>query len=135
MHVLDTNTVSYFFRGEPGVVERMMAHSPAEIGVPAIVIYELRAGLLRLPAGAARTERLAALRVFLMPLEILPFDEPAADEAADIKAGLQASGSLIGPHDILIAATARANRATLVTHNVREFSRVPELLIEDWHRV
>lgn len=134
MHVLDTNTVSYFFRGEPGVVDRMMTHSPADIGVPAIVVYELRAGLLRLPEGRSRTARLDALRDFLMPVEILPFDEAAADEAASIKATLEADGALIGPHDILIAATARARHATLVTHNVREFSRVPELIIEDWHR-
>lgn len=60
MLVLDTNTISYYFRGDPQVVPRLLALSPSDIGVPAIVVYELRHGLLRLPPEAAQP-RLQAL--------------------------------------------------------------------------
>ena len=61
--MLDTNTISYYFRGEPQVVQRLQAQRPAEIGVPAIVVYELRYGLARLPTEAA-APRTAALDAF-----------------------------------------------------------------------
>ncbi|MBM3788553.1 MAG: type II toxin-antitoxin system VapC family toxin [Acidobacteria bacterium] len=63
---------------------------------------------------------------------VLPFDEMAARTAARIRLDLEARGSPIGPIDTLIAATALAHGAILVTHNVREFERVAGLIIEDW---
>ena len=63
MLILDSNIISYYLRGDPLVVSRMQALSPRDIGVPAIVEYELRYGLLRLPPEAA-TPRLAALARF-----------------------------------------------------------------------
>ena len=62
----------------------------------------------------------------------LPFDDRAAAEYGKLRAHLGAIGQLIGPNDLLIAATALANGVTLVTHNTREFSRVPALVLEDW---
>lgn len=62
----------------------------------------------------------------------LPFDDRCAEEAAQIRANLAAQGKPIGPHDILIAATARAHDAVLVTHNIGEFARVTGLRLEDW---
>lgn len=132
MWVLDSNTISYYFRGDPQVVPRLQAVPPAQIGVPAIVEYELRYGLLRLTPEAA-TPRLAALATLLRPMQILPFDSECAAHAARIRAELEAAGTPIGPHDTLIAATALRHQATLVTHNVREFSRVPGLLWVNWH--
>ena len=132
MWVLDSNTISYYFRGDPQVVPRLQALPPAQIGVPAIVEYELRYGLLRLPPEAA-TPRLDALARFLRPMHILPFDSECAAHAARIRAELEAAGTPIGPHDTLIAATALRHQATLVTRNVREFSRVAGLLWVNWH--
>jgi tRNA(fMet)-specific endonuclease VapC len=132
MWVLDSNTISYYFRGDPQVVSRLQALPPAQIGVPAIVEYELRYGLLRL-APEATTPRLAALATLLQPMQKLPFDSECAAHAARIRAELEAAGTPIGPHDTLIAATALRHQATLVTHNVREFSRVPGLLWVNWH--
>jgi tRNA(fMet)-specific endonuclease VapC len=134
MLVLDTNTVSYYFRGDPLVVPRMQALRPADLGVPAIVEYELRYGLMRLPEAAA-TPRLAALSVFLRSVQVLPFDGECAAHAARIRATLEADGQPIGPHDTLIAATAMRYQATLVTRNVSEFSRVAGLQWVDWHGV
>lgn len=132
MLILDSNTISYYFRGDPQVVPRLQALPPAELGVPAIVEYELRYGLLRLPRDAA-TPRLAALDQLLRPMRILPFDSECAAHAARIRADLEAVGTPIGPHDTLIAATALRNQAALVTRNAREFSRVPGLQCLNWH--
>lgn len=132
MLVLDSYTISYYFRGDPLVVPHLQALRPAELGVPAIVEYELRYGLQRLPPAAAEP-RLAALAQFLRPMQILPFDSECAALAARIRLDLEAVGTLIGPHDTLIAATALRHQATLVTRNVREFARVPGLLWLNWH--
>ena len=145
MWVLDSNTISYYFRGDPLVVPRMQALRPADVGVPAIVEYELRYGLLRLSSEAA-APRLAALAQLLQPLQSLPFDSECAAHASDysawqcaahaarIRAELEAAGTPIGPHDTLIAATALRHQAILVTRNEREFSRVAGLQWVNWHQ-
>jgi tRNA(fMet)-specific endonuclease VapC len=132
MLILDSNTISYYFRGDPQVVPRLQALPPADLGVPAIVEYELRCGLMRLPQDAA-APRLAALAQLLRPMQLLPFDSECAAHAARIRAALEATGTPIGPHDTLIAATALRHQATMVTRNVREFSRVPGLQWLNWH--
>lgn len=132
MLLLDSNTISYYFRGDPQVVGRLQAIRPADLGVPAIVEYELRYGLLRLPVDAS-APRLAALAQLLQPMQLLPFDSACARHAAHIRATLEAAGTPIGPHDTLIAATALRHHATLVTRNEREFSRVPGLDWVNWH--
>jgi tRNA(fMet)-specific endonuclease VapC len=134
MLILDTNTISYYFRGDPRVVPRMQALRPADLGVPAIVEYELRYGLLRLPEAAA-TPRLAALTQLLRPMQLLSFDSDCALYAAKIRVALEAAGTPIGPHDTLIAAIALRHQATLVTRNIDEFSRVPGLTCMNWHDV
>jgi tRNA(fMet)-specific endonuclease VapC len=134
MLILDSNTISYYFRGDPLVVPRLQALSPADVGVPAIVEYELRYGLLRLPLEAANP-RMAALAALLRPMQVLPFDSGCAAHAARIRAELDAAGTPIGPHDTMIAATALCYQATLVTRNVREFSRVQGLQWLNWHEI
>ena len=112
-----------------------LARSPekaADLGVPAIVEYELRYGLLRLAPEAAEP-RLAALAQLLRPMQLLPFDSECAAHAARIRAELEAAGTPIDPHDTLIAATALRHQATLVTRNVREFARVASLQCLNWH--
>ena len=133
MLILDSNTISYYFRGDPQVVPRLQALSPADVGVPAIVEYELRYGILRLPQEAA-SPRLAALAALLRPMRVLSFDSECASHAAHIRAELEDSGMPIGPHDTLIAATALRHQAALVTRNVREFARVPGLQCLNWHQ-
>jgi tRNA(fMet)-specific endonuclease VapC len=133
MLILDTNTISYYFRGDAQVVTRLQALSPADIGVPAIVEYELRYGLLRLPSEVA-APRLAALSALLRPMQVLPFDSECALQAARIRVELETVGTPIGPHDLLIAATVLRHNAMLVTRNVREFGRVKDLLCVDWHK-
>jgi tRNA(fMet)-specific endonuclease VapC len=132
MLILDSNTISYYFRGDPQVVPRLQSVRPGNLGVPAIVEYELRYGLMRLPQEAA-APRLAALAQFLRPVQVLPFDAECAALAASVRVSLEAAGTPIGPHDTLIAATALRHQATLITRNVREFSQVPGLQWLNWH--
>ena len=132
MWVLDSNTISYYFRGDAQVVPRLQALRPAEVGVPAVVEYELRYGLLRLPPEAA-APRLQALEQLLAPLQLLPFDSECAAHAARLRVALEAVGTPIGPHDTLIAATVLRHQGTLVTRNAREFARVPGLQWVNWH--
>lgn len=77
MLILDSNTISYYFRGDPQVVSRLQALRPSDLGVPVIVEYELRYGLLRLPPDVA-APRLAALAQLLRPMQVLPFDSECA---------------------------------------------------------
>ena len=128
---LDSNTISYYFRGDAQVVPRLQAQRPADVAVPSIVEYELRYGLLRLPPEAA-VPRLVALAQLLQP-QRLPFDAACAEQAAQIRATLDAAGTPIGAHDLLLAATALRHGTALVTRNVRKFARVPGLHCINWH--
>ncbi len=134
MYVLDTNTVSYFFRGEGRVPERLLATPPRDIALSAVTAYELRFGVARVPQAKRLSEQLATL---LSWVTVLPFDDGVSKFAAKIRVELERAGRPIGPLDVLIAATSLAANGTLVTRNLSEFARVPELRIENWydHRV
>ena len=71
----------------------------------------------------------------LLPFEIIPFDETCAAHYAKIRADLEQKGRTIGSNDYLIAATALAHGAVLVTNNVDEFKRVPGLSLECWEEI
>lgn len=129
MYVLDTNTLIYFFKGMGNVAQRLLAQSPQDIAIPAIVLYELEPGIAKSSQPKKRQKQLATLT---SQMQVLPFAITEAQTAAHIRANLEKKGTPIGEYDTLIAATALAQRATLVTHNTQEFSRVPKLTIEDW---
>ncbi len=128
MFLLDTNTLIYFFKGQGRVAERLLATSPQQLAVSTITLFELETGL-RKSGSEARRAQLAA---FAASAQVLPFDSDAATEAADIRVQMELAGTPIGPLDTLIAGTARAARATLVSRNLREFQRVPQLAVENW---
>jgi len=129
MFVLDTNTVIYFFKGMGTVAERMLQESPRNISLPAIVLFELETGIAK---SSSPEKRSVQLRDLLSAISIIPFGEKAATCSAQIRSRLEKEGTPIGPFDTLIAGTALAHSAVLVTHNIREFSRVTDLKIEDW---
>lgn len=129
MFALDTDTVSFFLRGQGRVAERLAMSDPASIGIPSIVLHELRYGMLR----AGGTRKRAGLEAFIHAIAVLPFDARSADAAAEARLELDKAGQQIGPFDVLIAGTALASGAVLVTHNTREFGRIPNLRIEDWY--
>jgi tRNA(fMet)-specific endonuclease VapC len=130
MFLLDTNVCIRILNGSsPPVAARLQATSPAEVRLCAVVKAELLYGARR----SARVDRnLRLLQRFFGPIASLPFDDRCAEEAAFIRLDLERAGRPIGPNDLLIAATARAQDLVLVTHNTREFGRVAGLRIEDW---
>ncbi|MEM7353859.1 MAG: type II toxin-antitoxin system VapC family toxin [Acidobacteriota bacterium] len=129
MFVLDTNTVIYFFKGKGRVAEHLLATSPREIALPAVVVYELEVGTLKMEAATKRRKQLDQL---VTATTVLPFGVEEARIGAQIRLSLERAGMKIGPLDNLIAATAMRHSAILVTHNVDEFSRVEGLTISDW---
>ncbi|MEG3975530.1 MAG: PIN domain-containing protein [Microcoleus sp.] len=90
----------------------------------------MQVGIAKSNSPAKRTQQLQQL---LSRVNVIAFDRDAAVAAATIRAQLEQQGTPIGPIDVLIAGTAVALQATLVTHNVKEFSRVSELAIADWY--
>jgi tRNA(fMet)-specific endonuclease VapC len=128
--LLDTNTcVAYLTRRSSRVKERMARALPADIALCAIVKSELLCGARK---SAKLAENLARLEVFFRPFISLPFDDHAAELAAQVRADLERAGTPIGPNDLLIGAIALAHGLILVTGNTREFSRIQGLRLEDW---
>ncbi|MBR8306074.1 type II toxin-antitoxin system VapC family toxin [Burkholderia cenocepacia] len=125
--LLDTNAVIAILKGEPAILARLHAWHPADFGIPAIVAHELYYGAYKSQRAAANVARVDALQ-----FEVVSFDTEDAQHAGEIRAHLIAAGTPIGPYDALIAGQARARHLVLVTHNVREFERVPRLQFEDW---
>jgi len=130
MYALATNSLFYYLKGKCQVAERLLAEPPSNVGVPSVVLYGIAYGAARANAPAGLKERLGA---FLGAFRVLPFGEAEARTAARIRVDLEKAGRPIGPHDVLIAATALEQRATLVTHNTKEFGRVKGLRLEDWY--
>jgi tRNA(fMet)-specific endonuclease VapC len=129
--LLDTDTCIHLLNGTVSSdrVERMRRLPASEIGTAAITAAELRYGALHSGRPDANLER---TEVFLAALVLVPFENVAASHFARIKQQLVRRGRPIGVMDMLIAATALAARATLVSGNLREFSRVPGLAVESW---
>lgn len=128
-YALDTNTLIHFFKGMGNVQQKMLAKAPSDILLPAVVLFELETGIAKSQALAKRRDQLNEL---LKVIQIIPFDAKAARIAADVRADLEQQGRMIGPLDNLIAASAKASGAILVTRNVSEFSRVAGLVVENW---
>lgn len=127
--MLDTNALSELIRNPAGPLTQRVAHVGTDrICTSVVVACELRFGARR-RGSATLTARVEQL---LEAMAVLPFDVPADEHYADIRAYLERAGTPFGSHDLLIAAHARSLRLTLVTHNVREFARVPGLSVEDW---
>lgn len=129
MFLLDTNTLIYFFKGQGNVAERLFATPPVEVAISAVSLYEMEVGIAKSAQPAKRRRQFDA---FLESASVLPLDRAAARAAAAARADLEKRGVPIGPLDNLIAGTALAHRATLVTRNTREFSRLPNLTVIDW---
>ena len=129
IYLLDTNTCVYAIKRDLRVLRSLQEHSPDDFGISAITVAELW-------FGAAKSSRPQQTRssvdAFLKPFEVLPFAGEAAEEYAEIRLQLERVGRPIGERDLLIAATAKSRRLTVVTHNVREFARVSGLKVEDW---
>ena len=129
MILLDTNICIYIINAKPpAVLERFKNYRLGEIGLCSVVAAELAFGVAK--SGSVRNRE--ALEMFLAPLTLLPFDEPAAWACGDLRAELERRGTPIGSLDTMIAAHALSLQAKLITNNSREFAQVPGLHLENW---
>ena len=129
-YMLDTNICIYVMKEKPeAVLRRFQQELNAGLCISSITLAELEYGMKH-SSNPIKNEQ--ALLRFLVPLSILPFGVTAAFEYGDIRDYLQKQGTPIGPLDMLIAAHARSERMILVTNNIREFERVPNLELENW---
>ncbi len=130
MYMLDTNICIFAIKHKPdSVLLRLQQHKPEEICISAVTYAELCHGVEK---SQAKTRNRLALILFLSSIDILPFDERAAEEYGKVRAQLELKGTPIGPLDTMIAAHAKSLDMTVVTNNVREFARVEGLSVEDW---
>ena len=129
MYILDTNTLIYFFKGVGNVADNLLAVSPKDIGIPAVVLYELEYGISKSTSPQKRTKQLEELCALI---EVLAFGNEEARTSATIRASLEKKGTPIGPYDVMIAGTVLSKQGILVTNNTKEFRRVPKLRIIDW---
>lgn len=127
--MLDTNIMSDLIRNPEGPVQQVAsAFGTPAISISSIVASELRFGYLK-----RGSDRLAQLvENMIARVEVVPYGDAASVHYAQIRHSLQASGTPIGPVDLFIAAHARSLGLTLVTDNIREFSRVEGLKLENW---
>jgi tRNA(fMet)-specific endonuclease VapC len=129
-YMLDTDTCSYIMkRSNETVLTRLQAVPIDDVCISVITQSELLCGVEMSPR---RDQDGAAVNAFLHHVVILDFPENAAAHYADIRARLAKRGAMIGAKDLFIAAHARCLGLILVTNNTREFSRVQQLLIENW---
>jgi tRNA(fMet)-specific endonuclease VapC len=129
-YFLDTNICIYILKGTfPQLQQHIESHAPSELRIPAIVLAELYYGAYK---STVRDKAIETLREFTAPIQIAEFDSRSAVSYGAIRSKLESMGRLIGPNDLIVAATTLSNGGTLVTHNVKEFSAVPGLLFEDW---
>ena len=135
LFVLDTDLLSLYYRGDPFVVQRVDARSPAELAITVLTVDEQLTGWYTLTRQARRPEEIARAYAHLGEAvvrlghwRILPYTESAIARVAQLKA-LRLNVRLM---DLRIAAVALENQAVVVTRNRRDFGRVPGLSVEDW---
>lgn len=128
--MLDTNICIYLIKRKPiQVVERLKGYEAGDVAVSSISVAELQYGVCK---SNRQDQNRLALTEFLLPLEVVAFDESAASHYGDIRDHLEKRGNIIGSMDLLIAAHARSLSLTLITNNLREFQRVPGLRADNW---
>lgn len=129
-YLLDTNICIYIIKKKPENVFRKFRDIPfGSVGISSITLAELQYGVMKSSNPAKNQE---ALERFITPLQIFEFGFNQTKVYGKIRAELERRGTPIGPLDILIASHAVSLNLTLVTNNMREFKRIPDLQLENW---
>lgn len=129
-YMLDTNICIYAIKQKPGkVFVRLRETDPEDVCISSVTCAELIHGVEK--SNAVEKNRVA-LSLLLSNIEILSFDVNAAGEYGKIRADLERKGTPIGPLDMMIAGHAKSKGLTIVTNNMKEFSRVKDLDIVNW---
>jgi tRNA(fMet)-specific endonuclease VapC len=135
LYALDTDTLSFLERHHPVVLQRVYAVVPSEVATTIITVQEKLTGWYQLLGQAKRPDRIAGVYLRLAQavqsvarFQILSFTEPAVhryNHLVTLKLN-------VGRMDLRIAAIALEHGAVVVSHNVRDFGRVPGLTVQDW---
>ncbi|NOX99488.1 MAG: type II toxin-antitoxin system VapC family toxin [Verrucomicrobia bacterium] len=128
-YLLDTNVCIDAMRGREEVVARLMSMSPDDCAISTVSMFELEAGARR---SRDPESELGKVSFLCGTLNVLSWNEEAAKAAAEIRVDLETAGRKIGAYDTLLAGHALALGLVLVTDNVKEFSRVEGLVVENW---
>lgn len=133
--LIDSSVLIRHERGQLAL-ERLVANRPdEEFFISVVTASELLHGVHRATEAGVRAQRSAFVEAVLTRFPMLPIDLPTARVHAQIGAELTSQGSPIGAHDLWIGASCLANGLSLATENVRDFARVPGLLVEDWSKL
>lgn len=128
--LLDTNICIYLIKQKPPeVLQKFNTYQVGDLGISSITVAELEFGVQKSQFPDRNQQ---ALEQFLLPLKIADFDNTSAKIYGDVRATLEKRGTPIGSLDTLIAAHAVSLQVTLITNNVKEFSRVPNLKLDNW---
>ena len=128
-YLLDTNILIYTMKNRPAQVKERFQKHDGQMGISTVTLGELVFGA----EHSQQVERnLADIEAMIARLVVLPFDQRAAVHFGQIRAALYRSGRPIGPYDMMLAGQARASGLILATNNVKEFERVPGMLLENW---
>lgn len=129
-YLIDTNILIYLCNSKSATLERRFINKPSELFfVSAITVGELIYGVKK---SQRQKHNLIAILKILSPFSILDFNSKDGWEYGVIRAELESVGRIIGGNDLLIAAQARSRGLTVITNNLREFSRIKGLNVEDW---
>jgi len=129
-YMLDTNICIYLIKHKPEkVFKKLEKIDPNEVCISSVTYAELSYGVEK---SVQKERNRLALSLLLSNIDIVSFDDVAADEYGIIRSDLEKKGTPIGSLDTMIAAHAKALGYTLVTNNVKEFSRVKDLIVENW---
>jgi toxin FitB len=139
MILLDTNVTSEFMTRSPNdrVVQWLDLQPGSSIWTTSINVYEIRSGLLAMPAGKRRgalEARFEQLLQVLLQGRILPFDSESAVRAAELSAERRRRGRAIDARDTMIAGIVLANHATLATRNVKHFEDIAKSVVNPWEK-
>ena len=129
LYMLDTDICIFVLRDRSAEVRRKFNRFEDELCISTITAGELLYGVER---SARRIENRRIVEAFIGNLNVLPFTTRAAAHFAQLRSELSQRGMVCGPYDMLIAGNARSEDLTVVTNNVREFSRIPGLHVENW---
>lgn len=129
-YLLDTCIVSYFFRKEEGVLEKIKSLDPDDLKISSITFMEIEYGLALNPAIERKIGQV--WKSFIEQIEMLDFNTHDAKQTADLRKYLKEKGTPIGAYDLLLAGTALSRKLTFITDNIKEFTRVPKLKVENW---
>ena len=129
-YMLDTNTCIYIIKRKPvEVINRFRQFQISQVSISSITLSELEYGVIK---SSKPEQNHLALAQFLAPIEILPYDNGAAQHYGELRLYSEKHGTPIGSLDMLIAAHALSTGCILITNNVKEFERVPNLKINNW---